>query len=69
MSHILTFACIEQQHVELLPARTVLSTFAAKGNGGDKGSGLGEAVLTMLGMTQGGQSTPGHDGQAGHGDS
>lgn len=66
MSHVLPFTCIEQQHVELLPARTVLSMFA-QGLGDGQGSGnLGDAVRTMLGFTPGGNSTPGADGSDGN---
>lgn len=41
MSDALSFAEIDSQHVELLPARTVLSTFRAGGggNGGQAGAG------------------------------
>jgi hypothetical protein len=40
MSDALSFAEIEGQHVELLPARTVLSLFSASGpKGGDAGTG------------------------------
>jgi hypothetical protein len=37
MSDALTLAEIDAQHVELLPARTVLSLFLATGSGGAKG--------------------------------
>ena len=39
MSDELSFADIDGQHVELLPARTVLSLFMAGGSGGDGGAG------------------------------
>lgn len=39
MSDALSFAEIDRQHVELLPARTVLSTFSA--GGGPRGAGTG----------------------------
>jgi hypothetical protein len=40
MPDALSFAEIDGQHVELLPARTVLSMFAlGKGGGGDGGAG------------------------------
>ncbi|MGH3770105.1 MAG: hypothetical protein ACRDRW_01670 [Pseudonocardiaceae bacterium] len=44
MSDVLSFAEIDGQHIELLPARTVLSLFSAHGagrggNGGQGGAG------------------------------
>ncbi|MBV9164125.1 MAG: hypothetical protein JO281_21845 [Pseudonocardiales bacterium] len=40
MSDALSFAEIDSQHVELLPARTVMSMFVVgKGGGGDGGKG------------------------------
>jgi hypothetical protein len=39
MSDALSFAEIDGQHLELLPARTVMSLFAVKGGGGDGGRG------------------------------
>ena len=39
MSDVLSFAEIDGQHVELLPARTVLSVFNAGGGGGRGGNG------------------------------
>ncbi len=69
MSTVLTPACLDQQHAELLPARTVLSVFAAhgpgSGGGGGSGDGLGPAIATML-FSSGGNSTPGPDGADGH---
>lgn len=66
MSHALSYSCLAQQHAELLPARTVLSIFA-QGPGDGQGSGnLGDAVRTMLGFSQGGNSTPGPDGSDGN---
>ena len=43
MSDALSFTEIDGQHVELLPARTVLSLFAVGGFGGDGGSADGGA--------------------------
>ncbi|HEY6423890.1 MAG TPA: hypothetical protein VIY28_11700 [Pseudonocardiaceae bacterium] len=39
MSDAMSFVEIDGQHVELLPARTVLSLFAAGGGGGRGGDG------------------------------
>jgi hypothetical protein len=39
MSNALSFTEIDGQHVELLPARTVLSLFTAGGCGGRGGNG------------------------------
>jgi hypothetical protein len=55
MSDALSFAEIDGQHVELLPARTVLSLFSAGGGGdggqggagGDAQGGLGLNVLNI----------------------
>jgi hypothetical protein len=65
----LTFVEIDGQHVELLPARTVLSMFATGGGcvaeAGDAQSGflsgaLGNAgVGAIIGLAQGGQGNPG----------
>jgi hypothetical protein len=65
----LTFVEIDGQHVELLPARTVLSMFAttggcvAEGGNGQSGflSGLAgnAAVAAVIGLAQGGQGDPG----------
>ncbi|MGH3695839.1 MAG: hypothetical protein ACRDRX_17925 [Pseudonocardiaceae bacterium] len=73
MSTVLTPACLDQQHAELLPARTVLSMFAARGpgsggsggSGGGGGDGLGQAIAKMF-FSTGGNSTPGPDGADGH---
>jgi len=43
MSDALSFVEIDGQHVELLPARTVMSMFHAGGNGGSGGSGVASA--------------------------
>jgi hypothetical protein len=39
MSHELSFAEIDGQHIELLPARTVMSVFLNGKGGGDGGTG------------------------------
>ena len=44
MSNALSFAEINGQHVELLPARTVLSTFSMGEAGGAGGAGAGSAA-------------------------
>ena len=41
MSDALSFAELDGQHVELLPARTVLSLFSAAGGGRGGNAGLG----------------------------
>ena len=52
MSDALTFAEIDGQHLELLPARTVMSTFTMGGGdggtGGPGGSGQGGLGLNVL---------------------
>jgi hypothetical protein len=66
----LTFVEIDGQHVELLPARTVLSMFATGGGsciveGGDAQSGFASGALgnagvgAIIGLAQGGQGDPG----------
>ena len=74
MSDALSFAEIDGQHVELLPARTVLSLFSTGtgGNGGDGGSaqgGLGINILSGIGILGTGiasaGSAVGGDGGAG----
>lgn len=51
MSYTLSFAEIEGQHVELLPARTVMSMFSTHGcnagNGGDARGGIGINLLNI----------------------
>jgi hypothetical protein len=51
MSDALSFAEIDGQHVELLPARTVMSMFTLDGgNGGDAQGGLGLNVVSGIGL-------------------
>ncbi|MDQ2788680.1 MAG: hypothetical protein M3Y73_02825 [Actinomycetota bacterium] len=60
MSDALSFAVIDGQHVELLPARTVMSMFAmggceagdggTGGNGGAAQGGLGINILSGIGI-------------------
>ncbi len=66
MSDALSFAEIDGQHVELLPARTVLSLFTAGGgNGGEGGGGgnaqggLGVNVLSGIGVLGTGSASAG----------
>ena len=75
MSDALSFVEIDGQHVELLPARTVLSLFATGGsrNGGAGGGaqgGLGGNVPSGLGVlgtgsASGGDAAGGADGAGG----
>jgi len=74
MSDALSFVEIEGQHVELLPARTVMSTFRAGGGnegggGGSAQGGVGVNVLSGIGVlgtgvASGGDATGGHGGAA-----
>lgn len=67
-----TFAEIDREYVELLPARTVLSTVSPQIPIGDaSGNGIGDGVfngaMSVLGMTSGthgadGSSADGSDG-------
>ena len=57
MSDALSFAEIDEQHLELLPARTVMSMFSADccrggegGNGGNAQGGLGINILSGIGI-------------------
>jgi hypothetical protein len=57
MSDALSFAEICGQHVELLPARTVLSMFVTAddpSNGGQGGTGSGDPVAQVLGSVMSG---------------
>jgi hypothetical protein len=57
MSDALSFAEICGQHVELLPARTVLSMFVTAddaSNGGQGDSGSGDPVAKFLGSVMSG---------------
>ena len=79
MFDALSFAEIDGQHVELLPARTVLSLFATGGsntggNGGPGGSaqgGLGINILSGIGilgtgLASAGDATGGAGGNGGN---
>jgi hypothetical protein len=77
MSEVSSFVEIDGQHVELLPARTVMSMFVAgKGSGGDGGvaatggKGTGDVGLSVLGITVlGDQTNSSADGVGGAGGS
>jgi hypothetical protein len=76
MSDTVNLADLGGQHVELLPARTVLSMFSAVGEGvipggggaGGEASGGGGATEVATGLLQTvtgtGSSTPGNSGEA-----
>ena len=67
MSDAMSFVEIEGQHVELLPARTVLSLFAtggsrnggAGGSGGNAQGGVGVNVLSGIGVLGTGSASGG----------
>ena len=63
MSDALSFVEIDGQHVELLPARTVLSMFSAGGGkggaGGDAQGGLGINILSGIGILGTGTASAG----------
>jgi hypothetical protein len=74
MSDVLSFAELDGQHVELLPARTVLSLFGTVGNGGNGGtggaggSGTGGFGVNLLNINAGGdQFNNGGNGIGGNG--
>ncbi|MGH3808228.1 MAG: hypothetical protein ACRDRU_16725 [Pseudonocardiaceae bacterium] len=70
-SDTVSFTELDEQHVELLAARTVLSMFSAVGEGVIPpvgGGGLGETVTTVTQLTGlGAASTPGSTGGAASG--
>jgi hypothetical protein len=72
MSDALSFVEIDGQHVELLPARTVMSMFALHGGDGGAGGGaqggVGVNVLSGLGVLGTGTATAG-DAVGGNGGS
>jgi hypothetical protein len=64
MSGAVSFAEINEQHVELLPERTVMSLVAmgegsTAGNGGDGTGGVGAAVLSGIGILSPGTAITG----------
>lgn len=71
MSDIVSFAELEGQHLELLPARTVLSLFSTA-NGGNAGNGegaVGTMGITVAGipLIPGGGNATGGDGVTANG--
>jgi hypothetical protein len=72
MSDALSFVEIDGQHVELLPARTVMSMFHAGGHGGAGGNGQGGVGVNVLsgigvlgtGVASGGDGSGGNGGDA-----
>ena len=70
MSDALSFAEIDEQHLELLPARTVMSMFSADcgcgGDGGDAQGGLGINILSGIGILGTGVASAG-DAAGGNG--
>ncbi len=71
MFDAMSFGEIDGQHVELLPARTVMSTFSAGGhneggNGGNGQGGLGINLLSGIGILGTGTASAG-DGTGGPG--
>ncbi len=76
MSDAVSFTEIDGQHVELLPARTVLSLFALSGGGnggtggggGDAQGGLGINILSGIGILGTGTASAG-DAVGGNGGS
>lgn len=72
MSDAVSFAEINEQQVELLPERTVMSTIfqteggQTGGNGGDGTGGIGIPILSGIGILAEGTSSAG-DGMGGAG--
>ncbi len=71
MSDALSFAEIDSQHMELLPARTVLSVFSAGpagdgGQGGAGGDGKGGVGLNAVDLAAVGGHLTGAGGGAGN---
>lgn len=63
MSDAVSFAEIDEQHVELLPERTVMSTFTlgepSGGDGGDGVGGIGTDALSGIGILAPGTAVTG----------
>jgi hypothetical protein len=53
MSDTLSFAELEAQHAELLPARTVLSLFSISGSGSSNVGGNGQPAVGTVGVNIG----------------
>ncbi|MGH4009962.1 MAG: hypothetical protein ACRDTH_17725 [Pseudonocardiaceae bacterium] len=66
MSDPVSFAELDGQHVELLPARTVLSVFSAQDTGGTDTGGLApdQVVRGLLGAMGIANTSPGADGSS-----
>lgn len=68
MPNTVSFAELDRQHVELLPARTVLSMFSTQGpDGANPGGDLGALVTQATGLGgmssgEGGSNTDGGSG-------
>jgi hypothetical protein len=67
MYDTVSFAELDREYIDLLPARTVLSTVSPQLPIGDaSGSGIGDGVvsdtMSMLGMSPGSHGTPGSNG-------
>ncbi|MGH3874804.1 MAG: hypothetical protein ACRDSR_25425 [Pseudonocardiaceae bacterium] len=62
MFDAVSFAEVDGQHVELLPARTVMSVFSLDtgGNGGDGTGGAGANLLAGLGILAPGTASAGN---------
>jgi hypothetical protein len=64
MSDAVSFAELEAQHVEVLPARTVLSTLSTPGessanSGTNSPPSLGTTAMSLLGINPGGNGADG----------
>jgi len=59
MSDPVSLAELEKQHVELLPARTVLSTLTTPGDSDTSTPSLGSTAMSLLGINQGGNGADG----------
>lgn len=66
MSDAVSFAELDGQHVELLPARTVLSVFSAQDTGGADPGGLApdQVVRGFLGALGVASTSPGAEGSS-----
>jgi hypothetical protein len=70
MPDSLSFAEIDAQHMELLPARTVLSLFSADGpGGGDAGNSAGAGIFDTMSNMLGHQVNSAGSGVGGGGGS
>ena len=67
MLDTLTFAELDAQHLELLPARTVLSTFTQAANGHDAWGGIGLGIPILNQIFPGSGNAVGGAGQSANG--